>query len=274
MAYFPSIAIGVPFFRSFAGFSQEALDWQARIIANGGTIPDATLAIFDNNFFKPAKANGNILTEADRINVYFGLLGYPIAARTNLIKSAHFVSPVSSPVFDINGYKSGGTSYLNLNYNPSTQGVKYTQNSAIMFYGVKEPAFATTIRAMGARDGTRFAEMYRLAGPGRSYVQLNDNGIGGPSNTNTSSTGYVFLGARRPNSANLENIINTNVATIAKDSNGLPNTDLFELGISISGSVSSTLDDKYHGYSGNGSANFDYAGFQTIMNNLKTALGV
>lgn len=256
------------------GLSDSAIDWCDRIIANGGSIPDNILTIFDEYFYKPAEANGLILTEADRINIFFGLNGYQIAARTNLVKSAHFVSPVSSPIFDNNGYKSGGTSYLDLNYNPSTQGVKFTQNSGIMFYGVKEPAFATTIRAIGARDGTRFSEMYRLAGPGRSLVQLNDTGTGGPSNTNTSSSGYVFIGARRPDSNNLESIINTNVVSASRTSNGLPNTSLFELAISISGSPSATLDDKYHGYSGNGSANFDYAGFITIINNLKTALGV
>ena len=35
--------------------------------------------------------------------------------------------------FDNNGYKSSGTSYLNLNYNPKTQGVKLTVNSATVF---------------------------------------------------------------------------------------------------------------------------------------------
>ena len=126
---------GLPFVKGSKN-SVEALAWKARIEANGGTISQALLDIFDTNLITPLVANGT-WAELDRLNIYCGLVGFEIAARTNLIKTAHYVTPVSSPTFDQFGYKTSGTSYLNLNYNPSTQGVKLVQNLSLIH--ISEP---------------------------------------------------------------------------------------------------------------------------------------
>jgi hypothetical protein len=274
MAYFPSIAIGVPFFRAYAGFSQEALDWQARIIANGGTVPDATLAIFDNNFFKPAKANGNILTELDRLNIYCGLNGFEIASRTNIIKSAHFVTPVSSPTFDNNGYKSSGTSYLNLNYIQSTQAVKLTQNSAAIGCVVKTPSFATLTRMMGAVGSTgRGLSIGRLTTPAMFLVS-NTNMVN-IDNTNIVTIGNVFFEGIRTNNLQANPIINGVGALQLQTSSAiLADVSTFELTSNNNGVPFTGYDTFSHLASWHGSGSLDNTALRTILNNLFTALGV
>jgi hypothetical protein len=253
--------------------SPEALAWQTNIIANDGTITPTQLAFFDTWFFKPAVAAGNILTELDRFNLYCGLVGSEVAARTNMIKSAHFVTPVSSPTFDNNGYRSSGTSYLNLNYNPKTQGVKLTQNSASVFAVVKNPSFASQFRFIGAFNST-FANqlaMVRNIAP-NLYGAVNTGG--GTLNTNTTTSGNVFLATRRASSANQDTIINASIVNSAQLSTDIPNLNQFELVINSNGTPFGPYDTMSHLCSGHGSGSLNISGLQTILNNLFTAAGL
>jgi hypothetical protein len=255
------------------GLSAEALAWEARIIANGGTIPAATLKIFDDNFFKPAVANGNILTELDRLNVYCGLVGFEIAARTNMIKSAHYVTPVSSPHFTNNGYRTSGTSYLDLNYNPSTQAVKLTQNSITQFVVFKNPNFSgATRRSMGALSG---------GGATRLEIYINDAGLRTAFNSQALATqstqtpsGFVHVVGKRSaiNTTLIKvNGISTTGATV---STILANAKVFELTTSNSNTPLGDYDNNNHFASGHGSNNCDDSALRTILDNLFTALGV
>ena len=263
------IGIGLQFNKSAGGNSAEALAWKARIEANGGTISQALLDIFDTNFFIPAKANGNILTELDRLNIYCGLVGFEIAARTNLIKSDHYVTPVSSPTFDNNGYKSSGTSYLDLNYNLSIQSVKLTSTSSCQFIIVKTPAFASVVRRMGGGSASS-AEM--LIGVG--FLNAYNTNPSGLVNPNITSIGNVFLAGKR-DGINIESQINSNVISSTSVSAGLPNVKMFELtNANALNNPSGNYDADYHLCSGHGSYNLDTAALRTILNNLFTALGV
>jgi hypothetical protein len=265
--------IGIPFGRRRGeSLSAEALAWEARIIANGGTIPAATLKIFDDNFFKPSVANGNILTELDRLNVYCGLVGFQIAARTNLIKSAHYVTPVSSPTFDANGYMSSGTSYLDLNYTPSTQAVKLTQTSSSIFTVVKEPLYVGNVRTIGGGQAS-FVNLLALTRTATPDLNASLNGGGSTTNTNTTSVGNVFFAGQR-NGITIKSIINANEISSTSVSVGLANVSSYELSININGSPITAFDTKSHLASGHGSGSLDLQGLRVILNNLFTALGV
>jgi hypothetical protein len=267
------IGIGLPFIKA-GGNSAEALAWKARIEANGGTISQALLDIFDTNFFIPAKANGNILTELDRLNIYCGLVGFEIAARTNLIKSDHYVTPVSSPTFDVNGYRSSGTSYLNLNYNPSTQAVKFSRDSAFFFTIIKNPNFSTTFRVMGGFNaaGTTGNEIQRQANP---RIQVRTNSTLLTSNVNVSTIGNNFLAGLRTISTQQESIFNSNIQSGLATSDALANCGTFELTSCLGASTPlGNYDTSPHMASGHGSAATDGAALRTILNNLFTALGV
>jgi hypothetical protein len=270
------IGIGLQFNKSAGGNSAEALAWKARIEANSGTISQALLDIFDTNFFIPAKANGNILTELDRFNVYGGLVGYEIAARTNLIKSAHYVTPVSSPTFDNSGYRSSGTSYLNLNFIPSSQGVKFTRNNNIAGFVTKNPAFANNYRGLGALDtntgNARFEvsrDVSRLTGWNNSFTQIY--------NTNDVTSGYVFCANRRTAASGTgceQLLINGNSVASNTATVGDIGISHFELCININGSPTGAFDIINHACSFHGSSNLDWTNFQIIVSNLLTALSV
>ena len=263
------IGIGLQFNKSAGGNSAEALAWKARIEANGGTISQALLDIFDTNFFIPAKANGNILTELDRLNIYCGLVGFEIAARTNLIKSAHYVTPVSSPTFDNNGYKSSGTSYLNLNYNPSTQGVKLSQNSATIGYVVTNPQFVLLVRGIGA-----ISSSILIASETTSSIRIFANSASGSNLAASTTIGKVFIGSIRQDSANQQAQLDNSIISYAVASSGVPNLDIYELTQNNSGSAGGNYDTNYHLSSWCGSGNLDSLALRTILNNLFTALGV
>ena len=266
---------GLPFIKGSKN-SAEAIAWKTWIEGNGGTISQALLDIFDTNFFIPAKANGNILTELDRFNVWGGLVGYEIAARTNLIKNAHYVTPVSSPTFDNSGYRSSGTSYLNLNFAPISQGVKFTRNNNIMGFVTKNPAFTNNYRGIGALDtivGNARMEVSRDV----SRLAVFNNSFTQVFNTNTVTSGYVFCANKRTAASGTgceETLINGNSVPSNTASVGNTGINHFELCININNSPVGNFDIIPHACSYHGSANLDYDAFRTIVTNLLTALGV
>lgn len=261
------IGIGLPFIKA-GGNSAEALAWKSYIEGNGGTISQALLDTFDTNFFIPAKANGNILTELDRLNIYCGLVGYEIAARTNLIKNAHYVTPVSSPTFDNNGYKSSGTSYLNLNYNPNTQGVKLVQNSVAIGYVVSNPLYASLIRGLGC-----ISTSLLLTSEIISNVRIFAN-TGTGSNSIALPASRAYLGTIRQDLANQKAQIDATITSFAVASTGVPNLDMYELTQNNAGTPAGNYDTNYHLASWCGSGSLDVVNLRTILQGLFTALGV
>jgi hypothetical protein len=156
-------------------FTPQATAWQTAIVANGGSMPNATLQIFDNYFFKPM-ITASLLNEFDRINIYVGT-GNEIAARTSLVSSStYLVTPVSSPIWANSlGYRSAGAgSYLNLNYAPSASGVKYQIRNASMFYIAKDPDYGTV--GISDRSGMGGAiagnQLQRVPTDGGTYNSL------------------------------------------------------------------------------------------------------
>lgn len=272
MANFPTIAIGLPFVHS-SGLSVQAQAWKASIVANGGSITDAELAAIDDNFFKPAVANGSILTQLDRLNIYAGLSN-SIAQRTCIIRGS-LITPVSSPTFDINGVKSSGTSYLNLNYNPSVNAVKLTLNSLSHGYFVKNPMFSSTIRAMGSQQGltTPFTRLTLTRDSSFSQVFNNDNS--GANNTSVVTSGWVCCEGQRLNSTTQNySIINGSYNAVTRTSVGLPNSPTTELTEFNESVVRGNYDTFYHGASWHGSGAIDNANLVTFIRNTFTALGV
>ena len=272
MANFPTIAIGLPFAHS-SGLSPQAQAWKASIVANGGSITDAELAAIDDNFFKPAVANGSILTQLDRLNIYAGLSN-SIAQRTCIIRGS-LITPVNSPTFDINGVKSSGTSYLNLNYNPAVNAVKLTLNSLSHGYCVKDPTFSTTFRAMGSRQGLTSpnARLSLLRDAGISNAYNNDNT--GAQNTSVVTSGWVFCEGQRLNSSTQNyTIINGAYNAVNRTSIILPNSTTTELTEYNEVVPTGSYDTKYHGASWHGSGAIDNAALVSFIRNTFTALGV
>lgn len=259
----------------YGGLDPAAAAWQNNIIANGGTISAATLKIFNDNFFVPARANGNILTELDRLNVYAGLVGFEIAARTNMIKNAHYVTPVSSPSFNNNGYVTSGTSYLNLNYKLFSQGVKLQKNNNSFGVMVLSPAFSVDfLRMIGSRDagGTSLSGLIR-----GNVTLLNANATTSYSTISASAqSGWALIASQRVNSSSFKSIINASETTlnVSSSASNLNDLDTFELTINGGGSPDGQYDTRPHGASFHGSSNLDIQALRTLLLNTFGALGV
>lgn len=268
------LGLGLDRFKKRGGYvpSPEAAAWEADIIANGGSIDPAVLQAFDEEFFIPAVANGNILSEADRIHVWI-TNSNNIAARTSLEGNNYFADFVASPVFDNNGVKSDGVSaYVDLIYNPSADGVKLLQDDASLGYIATNPTYTPQKRSMGCLNNlaNQRLEVYREAGD-RANVFLNC--ANNTSNTNIVTTGDVLVAGLRSDNANESAIINTSVVTGADASIGVPNVSAFELTTNLQGTGTiGGYDTDYHVASWHGSSSFDYTTFQTLIANLKVAL--
>lgn len=250
--------------------SAAAETWRQDIIANGGTISDAVLQVFDEEFFIPAVSNGSILTEADRIHFWI-TNSNSIASRTSVEGNNYFASFVNAVVFDNAGSKSDGvSSYINLNYNPSADGVKVLQDDVSVGYIVTTPPFTSTVRALGCISNlsVRRLEVYELSG--QSFVFANSTNFS--ANTNDVSTGDVLMAVKREDSANQIAIINTSEVTAAYPSTGIPNNPAFELTSNDNGVPFTDYDTSYHVASWHGSGNFDYTTFATLVANVKIAL--
>lgn len=254
----------------YGGLSPQAQAWKASIVANGGTIPDNLLAIYDTNLFIPM---GSALDELDILYCYAGLSGYEIAARTSLI-GTFLATNVNSATFDNNGVKSNGTSsYLNLKYNTSTQGVKFLLNDNILGSIVKTPPFTGNIRTIGT-NGAALKDTYvrRTA----SNIQVRNNSGNTNSNqTNITSSGNVFLATKRLNSTQAIGKINASEVTATVASVGLDNLDVFSLTTNGNGSAAGEYDTAYHrcDFAGKGSTLNDTL-LRTCIDNLCTAFGV
>lgn len=255
--------------------NRYALVWYNNIIANGGSISYEKLLIFNNYFFVPADLNGNILNQLDRLNIYAGLNDFEIAARTNLIKNAHYITPVNSPIFNNAGYASGGTSYLNLNYTPSTDSIKLTQNSALQFSVVKNPSFSSMFRIIGSSQalGNKAVVLIRSGSPSKLSAYTNNSASTPVNNNNTVALGSVFFAGIR-NGTLVSSVIDSDVQSLTITSTLLSEYSCYELTSNFQGSPVGNYDTNYHMASGHGSGVLDYTALRNILNNLFTALGV
>jgi len=268
-------------------FTTQALAWQTAIVANGGSMPNDTLQIFDNYFFKPM-ISASLLTEFDRINIYVGT-GNQIAARTSLVSSStYLVTPVSSPTWaNTQGYQSAGAgSYLNLNYTPSTQAVKYLQRGATAFYIAKSPNMVTTRIAMGGHT-TGINTLSRNASGSGTFVSSINAGANANLTSGQAYTGSVmhmaaFSGSGTTNSVRQTIYIPT-VGAIISGSGGnittavLPAASQFELTSNTNGTPAGSYETgTYHMISAHGGFKLYQSGstVYSILSSLFTQLGV
>jgi len=259
--------------RFFDGFSSQALAWKANIVANGGSISDAVLALLDTNLFKPLVASGD-WANMDKFHLYAGV-GSAIAARTNMVNSSYYITPVSSPTWSNSaGYKSNGfSSYLDLNYNPNAGGTLLTQNSATVAYGAKVTAYDFT-RSFGARvAGSRNLAIFRLSTPASDAIANDNTDL---LNTNVISNSIALFGLQRTAASGTNckaAIINTNFVYANQASVGIPNVGLYQCARNSSGTAESYDEmNQYYMFAGNGLINTNNV--LTAINNTLTSLGI
>jgi hypothetical protein len=149
------IGIGLQFNKSAGGFTAEYQAVISRATDLGYTLPSASVQAKQDTFLAELKTSG----VWDKLDVFycFAQDGSKEFATLNWKSpSANQCTLVNSPTWTSNvGFKSdGATSYIDTNFNASTQGVQFTNNSAGEFAYQIGALFGTLFGTSGgAGDG-------------------------------------------------------------------------------------------------------------------------
>ena len=236
------------------------------VIGRGGS-----LTVNETNYLTAFETSmGSELAEFDRLWIHG--LSDNIAARTSFVNPAStIIATVNSPTFLQNvGYKGNGTtSYLTTNYNPFTQGVKYTLNNASMFVYVQENIISLTC-AMGAfTGGNTGLLLYPQYASNQGLYYINNNS---PDNITTQNS-VGLSSCIRTSTTNTVGYKNGVISGAnARISNNIPNTNIFILGQSTAGSLTAAYSGTVSA-SGLGSSNYSQINFYNALQALGTSLG-
>lgn len=183
------------------GWFSYTTRFKAVVLSRGGSLTTAEetyLRTFETSM-------GSELAEFDRLWIHG--LSNDVAARTSFVNpDSTIITAVNSPTFTPNvGYQGNGVnSYINTNFNTSTQSVKFTSTSGSM--GVYVNTVSSIYGALLAQiDGINSNALYRFSPDSYAYLnysggvgsQRTDNGIGLISayKTNLTKQYYVKRGS-------------------------------------------------------------------------------
>lgn len=212
---------------------------------------------------------GSDISEFDRLWIHG--LSDSVAARTSFVNpSSTILTAVNSITFTAGiGYQGNGINqYLDTNFNPSTQGVKYTLNNASIGIYSRTNLSATQLEIglvsaanqsiLDIRDGDTF------------YSGLNEPGTN-ISSSNTDSRGF-FVGNRfASNSVNqLKNGVVTKTGTNA--SNVIPSLNVY-LGCINVNNAANLFSTRQFSFSFLGSSNINQLNFYNAVQALGTSIG-
>jgi len=276
------IGIGTTFNNITApSLSSQALSWQSRIIAAGGTIDNGVLTIIDDNLIKPMVSSG-IFDCLDKMHLFAGT-GNRTAAKINLINSSY--TAVENNVanlawsntygfFSTTNLSTGG--YLTFGYNPATA-PKWSADrfncSQFLYYGFAD-SITGFVMGSGSGASTAHTGMKRVASGGFAIQMfLNQTATTAVTNAMTGGTRNWVCGTRSGNTVRA--ILNTssNTYSIAPSATILSQ----EIGeLCILGNTTNVNIDKNNGHfvSGHGNNNFDNQLLRTYLLNTYTALGI
>ena len=261
--------------------STQALSWQSRIIAAGGTIDSGVLTIIDTNLIKPMVSSG-IFDCLDKMHLFAGT-GNRTASKVNLINSSYNAVEVNPTRINWNnnfGFISNGTTiatggYLTFGYNPATA-PKWSAdrfNCCQFIYG-QVVTNSTTANMMGQGSGTstRNAAILKNTSAVITVYMNNTAATATASGINEFFKNWI-CGTRSANTVRA--IVNTtsNSYTIAPTATIL-SQEIGELAILGNTAIASLDATTAHLVSGHGNNNFDNQLLRTYILNTYTALGI
>ena len=199
-------------------YSDEATQYFDRLPIS---IPDDTLAFYAA-FIDSMNGRGYwarmdemwMLANKTQANTLIGMKGLADATVAGTVTFTVYQGIVSN----------GSTGYINTNYNPSTQGVNFTQNSCS--FGVySRTDNEATVTDMGCNDGTIFT-MMRIRKATNSIQSWVNQGVASTTQTNTTSQGLFIV--RRNGASTWQNLKNgVNLGGGAQSSTGIPNFKMY-----------------------------------------------
>lgn len=160
-----------------------------------------------NTFVKMLKDSLQITSLSQKFDVMYLLANETAeAGLKNLVKRSNDATAVNSPTFtQWEGFQGNGSSYINTNYNPATQGIIYGQNNAHVSIYCR-----SDLDGLGMDWGSREADdnprsEISLSYSGTTlYGTINSTGIGGRFIVaNTNSQGFYISNRSGTNSGKL-----------------------------------------------------------------------
>ena len=236
------------------------------VVGRGGVVTAAEqeyLSIFETSM-------GSNLAELDRLWIHG--LSNNVAARTSFVNpTSTIITAVNSPTFTPNqGYQgNGSTSYLNTNYNPSTQGVKYTLNDASGFAYILNNITSQTVAFGSLGSGAVSAFLYPQYNSLTPLYAIND---GGQDNTGTGNSLGLSSVLRINNTSSRlfkNGVLN---ASATRSSVTIPNLPLFIGGFNLNGNLAGGSTYKFSA-TGFGSSVVNQTTLYNSIQTLGTSLG-
>ena len=216
-------------------FTRKGLEAETTAyLAQLATLPSAGYINNLNILIKTLKADGN-WAELDRLWIFATEI--QAHARVSLVNpTSTAITEVNSPTWTIRqGYTGNGTTmYLDSNYNPSTQGVKFTQNSASVFSYYRSNVNSNQYIFGSDDTTTRLGIRPRVTD---LFSTIVNAGVG-TNIANTDSRG--LFSAVRTGSVTLEFFKNgITMGTDSPASNGVSNLNVWALGRNQNGVLNS-----------------------------------
>jgi hypothetical protein len=247
-------------------YGPYTIAFSAVVVSRGGVVTNAEkarLTTFETSL-------GSDILEFDRLWIH--ALSNNIAARTSFVNPlSTIISAVNGPTFTPNlGYTGDGTtSYLNSNFNPATQGVKYTLNSASGFTYIQQNIVSAgaAFGAIVSSDISVLLYPQFLVNTPIYYINnLGTDSYGAGTSQGLSS----FI---RINSTNIAYYKNGAIAgTNVKSSSLIPNTSIYICGRSTSGILTNGFNGTISA-TGLGSNSYNQLNFYNALQALATSLG-
>jgi hypothetical protein len=226
----------------------------------------------------------NATIRSAKVTGYFGEIDRWWLHATGLQQHARvsIVNPTSTQITEVNspnwtqgqGYTGNSSNmYLNTNYTPSTNGVKYTVNDACMGVYVRTNMMENSV-AMGVQDtlsGDKASYVIPRFTDDKAYFKMNNTFVTFTSVSNTDSRGFVQ--SMRDGANSLKGSRNgAQIATGAVASTGLPTIPIYILGNNSNNTLQFPSGHQI-AISVAGSSRLSEAGFYNIIQQLATDLG-
>ena len=236
-----------------------------QVVTNGGSLTNNEKT-YINTFIG---ALGTDFAEFDRLWIHG--LSNSVAARTSLANpTSTMITAVNSPTFTASqGYNGNGTnSYLNTNYNPTTNGVKYTLDSASLYVYSRTNLNAFKID-IGHCNATSYSTL-DIRDAGSFYRSINQ--VGFISAVGVANSLGLFSGVR-VGTLDVRSYKNgTSISTDTTASSTLINNNIYVLALNNNGPTS-FYSPRQLSLSAIGSGVVNQANFYTAVQALGTSIG-
>lgn len=235
------------------------------VVGRGGSLTSA-----EESYLRTFETSvGSDLAEFDRL--YIHGLSNNVAARTSFVNpTSTIITAVNNPTFTPNvGYNSNGsTSYLDSNFNPSTQGAKFTQNnaSAYIYSLTNNDAIAADFGVVvGPNYLQALIRIFNLY-----YTYLNDAATD-PSISSANSRG-LFHALRDSGTTYKKYKNGALIQSLNINSTAIPSNNIYICGSNNNGSAN-LFTTRQYSLSAFGSKNINQSNFYNAIQALGTSIG-